>query len=177
MKQVKCGIHRKASERNLYMKKIRAIPLIITILIMALIFFFSSQTSSESSEVSRGLTRKAVHLFLQLFHLNGAGEAAAVSVLHHYIRKLAHFLLYALLGILSAVTMRITFKRTVSVSVICAAVICVLYSISDEIHQLFISGRSGQISDVFLDSAGAWTGIAVLLIFLKIKKGDRISDD
>ena len=37
---------------------------------------------------------------------------------------------------------------------------------TDEIHQLFISGRSGEIRDVCIDSLGVITGIIILLIIL-----------
>ena len=39
---------------------------------------------------------------------------------------------------------------------------------ADEIHQLFISGRSGEIRDVCIDSLGVITGIIILLIIFKI---------
>lgn len=38
-------------------------------------------------------------------------------------------------------------------------IICLLYSISDEFHQLFIVGRSGEVRDVLIDTIGALTGI------------------
>ena len=37
-----------------------------------------------------------------------------------------------------------------------------LYAATDEVHQLFVPGRSGQVSDVLLDSAGAIAGLALL---------------
>jgi VanZ family protein len=40
-----------------------------------------------------------------------------------------------------------------------ALLICILYAISDEIHQMFIPGRSGQVSDVLIDSTGGLVGI------------------
>ena len=40
--------------------------------------------------------------------------------------------------------------------------ICFLYACTDELHQLFSSGRSGQFDDVLLDSIGALLGILLL---------------
>ena len=40
-----------------------------------------------------------------------------------------------------------------------AWVVGTLYAASDEIHQLFVPGRSGQLRDVLLDSAGVAAGI------------------
>ena len=40
------------------------------------------------------------------------------------------------------------------------AVICVMiYASTDEIHQLFVGGRSGRFTDVLIDTAGGFIGI------------------
>ena len=36
---------------------------------------------------------------------------------------------------------------------------CVFYAAIDEIHQLFVPGRSGEIKDVLIDSCGSFIGI------------------
>ena len=41
-----------------------------------------------------------------------------------------------------------------------------LYAVSDEIHQIYVPGRAGRLSDVLIDSAGAAAGALVLLIVL-----------
>ena len=38
-----------------------------------------------------------------------------------------------------------------------------LYACSDEIHQLFVNGRSGEFTDVLLDTCGAGFGILVVI--------------
>ena len=64
--------------------------------------------------------------------------------------------------------MTINYKNNIYIPII----ICILYAISDEIHQLFVPGRSGQVSDVLLDTLGAFTGIMIYkLIYNKIKGG------
>lgn len=40
-----------------------------------------------------------------------------------------------------------------------AIFICVLYAINDEIHQLFMPRRGGQVKDVIIDSVGAIVGV------------------
>jgi VanZ family protein len=49
-------------------------------------------------------------------------------------------------------------------------VFCVLYAISDEVHQLFVPGRGAQVTDVMIDSFGAFVGIGVYGVICKIKK-------
>ena len=43
-------------------------------------------------------------------------------------------------------------------------IICFLYASSDEFHQLFVPGRSGQVTDIFIDMIGVVLGL--LLVFL-----------
>ena len=49
------------------------------------------------------------------------------------------------------------------------------YAGTDELHQLLIDGRSGQWTDVLLDSAGAMTGVllAALALYLIRKRSLR----
>ena len=45
-----------------------------------------------------------------------------------------------------------------------------LYAISDELHQYFVPGRSGEIKDVLLDSSGVITGVFLVWLLFKIIK-------
>jgi VanZ family protein len=45
-----------------------------------------------------------------------------------------------------------------------------LYAASDELHQVFVPGRTGQISDVVVDVAGAVAGLTLLWLGGKIFK-------
>lgn len=49
-----------------------------------------------------------------------------------------------------------------------ALLICVLYAISDEIHQHFVPGRGAQVKDVLIDSAGASVGIVGYLVLNRL---------
>ncbi len=78
----------------------------------------------------------------------------------HVVRKNAHFLIYLMLAIWvfhALLKSRIYGLK----SVFLAMGICILYAISDEIHQAFVPGRGPQLKDVFIDSAGALVGIVV----------------
>ena len=74
------------------------------------------------------------------------------------MRKCAHAGEYAVLGVL--LTMALTDRRRVMP----AAVIGILYAASDEFHQRFVPGRSCQLTDVLLDSAGLLAGIMLVLL-------------
>ena len=68
------------------------------------------------------------------------------------LRKLAHGTEYAILGALLVRALRRPLP---------SAVLAVAYSITDEIHQSFISGRHGAPVDVLIDSLGVLVGVVL----------------
>ena len=48
-----------------------------------------------------------------------------------------------------------------------------LYACTDELHQLFVSGRSGQFTDVLIDTLGALFGCLLLLMIRRLRKAWR----
>lgn len=129
---------------------------------MAVIFFLSHQPGSESGELSSLITEKIIAAAEQISPALGD----SVETLHTIVRKSAHFIAYLLLGILALNALQKSgaggFRSYAYAFLIAAA-----YAMSDEFHQLFIPGRSGEIRDVGIDSAGAATG---LLLFWLIRK-------
>ena len=52
-----------------------------------------------------------------------------------------------------------------------------LYAVTDEMHQLLIEGRSGQWTDVLIDSAGALTGVLIIaLVLWMVRKRNRLEE-
>lgn len=139
------------------MKKIKVIWCIVSVSIMALIFFFSSQTATESSDTSGRLATLLAKALGSIFH----GEALEniMSLCQFIVRKGAHFLLYTILGISVYNSLPQGGRWT---RFFIAVGICIVYAISDEVHQTFVDGRSGEIRDVFVDSTGSLVG-AVLM--------------
>ena len=127
-----------------------------------LIFSFSLQSAADSSEVSAGFLR--VILETPLLGVMENLSAEQQDMLHFLVRKCAHFSEFAVLGILSALMVsqfEIQPKRWYALGV------CVLVACADEMIQLFSSGRSAQVADVLLDSAGALVG---LMFVFRVKK-------
>lgn len=77
------------------------------------------------------------------------------------VRKIAHFSIYAFLGFWLRFLVR---QYTQKYTVLLSAVFSALYAITDEIHQLFVPGRSGQLKDVLIDTSGAIVGAAIAFI-------------
>ncbi|HEX7296850.1 MAG TPA: VanZ family protein [Pyrinomonadaceae bacterium] len=87
----------------------------------------------------------------------------ALAVVHGSVRKVAHFLEYALLGLLAARAFRGSPKAAIRTRwfAISAALI-VVYAFVDEYHQSFVPSRTGSIFDSFIDMAGGLTAILVV---------------
>lgn len=127
---------------------------------MAVIFYLSHQPAEASSELSSGIT----HLIIQTIQWVLPFGELNMDSLHFYVRKGAHFFAYFTLGLL-VVHALFTSRQRGFRGMTLALMICVIYAISDEVHQLFIPGRSGEVTDVIIDSAGASVGIMLYGIF------------
>lgn len=127
---------------------------------MAFIFSFSAAPAVESSETSDGISYKIVKVMAALPFLDWEEEELEekAETLHVPIRKAAHFSEYALLAVLWAAPFGYITKSTKK-RMAAAFLICLIYAVSDEIHQLFVPGRDGNVKDVLIDSAGAGSGI------------------
>lgn len=131
----------------------------LVILWMGLIFFFSHQPARESSELSSGITEVIVDVVNVIAPDND--QIFNRDIISFSIRKAAHFGVYLVLGLLVSNGL-IYSSIPRSKAIILALLICVLYAISDEFHQLYVPGRSGQVSDVLLDSSGGLVGVLLM---------------
>lgn len=120
---------------------------------MALIFYLSSQVSYQSNNLSKGVAKNIVEIINKLLP-NAAIDARTFN---NILRKFAHFSSYMVLSILvqnalekSGFSKRLSFIYTIT--------ICVLYAISDELHQAFVPGRGPQFTDILIDSLGVIAG-------------------
>ncbi len=134
---------------------------------MAVIFSFSSESREESGSRSEAITKAIARLLNPSFDDMTAEEQTAwVENLHFAVRKTAHFLEYALLGILST-GLLLLLRRHGWARIPCLytwlipAVFCLIYAASDELHQLFVD-RGAQVQDVVLDFCGALFGMSCL---------------
>ena len=143
------------------MKKI--FPILI-LLLMTSIFLLSSQKSTESAELSSGFCELAARLIYSKFSTyTPAVQAVIVKGLSRFIRKLAHMTLYAALGGMCYLWLH---RKPHNIAVSMA--ICTVYAAFDELHQRFVPGRSGELTDVLIDCFGAACGIAAAFILLCI---------
>ncbi len=143
----------------------------MTLLIMTFIFIQSAFPGDLSGRESGFIARFVAVLF--------QGDLEEVSF---FVRKGAHFTEYLLLGISLFLWIRErgrsgknlpdrVFGRPGWTS-LAAWTAGTVYALTDEIHQLFVADRSGQIRDVVIDSAGVLAGILLTkLLHHYIHKG------
>lgn len=144
------------------MKITRSFKYILVILWMILIFFFSNNNGISSTKQSDSFIIKPITFINNIVHLDMDQEEInrIIEIVEVPIRKCAHIFLYFVLAILVASLLK-TYNFSYQEIFIYSFLICLLYSISDEIHQLFIAGRSGNLIDVVIDSLGIYLGIFI----------------
>ncbi|MCK5762965.1 MAG: VanZ family protein [Clostridiales bacterium] len=135
---------------------------------MLFIFYLSSQVADESMRLSEFATE----FVMKIIEKVNFDIEFDIESFHHIIRKCAHFTAYLILGAFAVNALKrseIKGQR----SFVLALLFCVLYAMSDEFHQLFVLGRSGEIKDVVIDSIGSITGIWIYSKLIRIIDGLR----
>lgn len=155
------------------MKKIRLISIILIISVLSLstvIFIMSSQTSEKSSDTSGGVCEFLLTVFDSDYpDQTEAEKLDKVESLQFFVRKAAHFSAYAVLSALTLLA-ALSFYLKAKLSSVIALSYSLIFSITDEIHQSFVPGRSCEIRDVLIDFCGAITGTIIILIIRAIVK-------
>lgn len=144
----------------------RVINIILIVLWMSLIFVLSNDTAEESSKKSDGLIVRCVQDIIKR-DLSTKEKEKVLKYLVKPVRKSAHFFLYFVLGIL-IINLFKSFELFNYKTILLAILLCFLYACSDEIHQLFIKGRSCEVRDILIDTIGSLSGISVYYLFSKI---------
>jgi VanZ family protein len=121
----------------------------------ALILVFSGDdfSAGATSKILRPLLR---WLFPQL-------DAAAIHELHMAVRKTAHVVEYALLGLLAFRALRLSPASPLARAVALGLGLVLAVAAADELRQAALDTRTGSIADVGLDLAGGALGVGLLL--------------
>lgn len=149
------------------MKMKKAISIILVIIWMGAMFWFSNQQGTGSSSTSKKVSEIIVNIIDIKQQYSDAEKEEIIKVVEPVIRKLAHYTFYALGGILIANCVYQFCNKEKCVITI-SAIIGIAYAASDEIHQFMVPGRSGNVKDVIIDSIGILTGIALFLLLKEI---------
>lgn len=134
-----------------------------------MIFYFSHQPGDISRLESGTILHK-----LNLIEEDDidAVDDYKVLRLQRVIRKWAHKIVYFQLGVLlvlSIINTRFTNIKTYLISFIAATI----YGALDELHQMFVPGRGPLLSDVYIDSVSALTGVVFIALIIELLKNTR----
>ena len=144
----------------------KSIFIVLLVLWMGFIFSMSSENAEKSSNTSGQTIRVVLSAVPGFEEQPEEGKVNIIEKLQFIVRKSAHFIGYMILGILASGL--ILYYGNINKKYLLAFLICVIYAISDEIHQLFVPGRAGQVRDVLIDSAGSFLGIILVMAFVKL---------
>ncbi len=148
---------------------------VLVILWMTIIFLHSSMDATDSSQESGVVvTFITEHLVPGYADMDAGQQAHITDTLTFVIRKGAHMAEYAILGFLLVGALEI---RHLFILWLVAWMLAIAYAGTDEFHQTFVPGRSGELRDVYVDGAGALIGVSVKIWIEKIKlrKADAMS--
>jgi VanZ family protein len=139
------------------------IPWVLVIIWMAVVIYFSSQVAESSNQVSTGLGS----ILLKLIGRILPKSLTDPTVLNHVLRKLAHYFAYLILAVLMLNALKRSGAKNLT-AIAAAVAVCIVFAAADEIHQLFVSGRTGLFTDVLIDSFGVMSGIVSYLVIGRI---------
>lgn len=131
----------------------------------------SSADGVESGETSLRVTETVAEITVKDYEtMPPAEQAKVVQGLHGYVREAAHGLEFALLGFLCMMFFLSWEEGSRPVlpghwyRYLASLGFCVLFAVTDEVHQIFVSGRAFQMLDIGIDSVGATCGSAAALV-------------
>lgn len=150
--------------------------IIIAVIWVCVIFFMSSQSAVDSSQMSRKVTKVVVILGekVGLIEDGASNSENIIKEQNLNIRKFAHIAMYFLLTCIMFASLW-KFRANKKISVIISFSASIYIAVFDEINQMNYSGRnsglfSEGIGDVYRDLFGIVMAIVLLLVFRIIKE-------
>lgn len=149
---------------------------LLVILWAGVIFYFSSKTAEESTVQSRTVIF-SFHVIPEALISN----EETLEFIDGIVRESAHGIEYLILGVLmyNALFLCLNYRNqeekllTAETGIVCtdkyrkincflcAWIICCIYAVSDEIHQIPVPGRTFQLLDLIIDFSGSFIGILI----------------
>lgn len=164
------------------MNKKLIISWILVILWAGLIFFMSSMDTNESNGKSKTIINDVVEKSVET--TNGLGITdkhpsenkmnQVIEKLNYPLRKAAHASEYFIFTILILIALKNSGVKGRKVFII-ALIICFIYACTDEYHQTFVNGRTGQFSDTLIDTIGEIIGCSIIVLKNKFVKKRKVS--
>lgn len=144
------------------------IILILAIAWMVCIYKLSGMNSNNSNGKSTDIISIFIEDTLEITnnygitssHPNEQKIEKASKLINAPMRKVIHATVYFVLAFFIMILMNIIFDhKKYFWSVLIALILCIIFAGTDEYHQTFVAGRTGQLLDVIIDTAGGVVGI------------------
>lgn len=154
----------------------RIILLLLIIVNLSFIWVNSSKVSSDSDKTSKSIAQSVAKKAIKDFDtLPKEKQESHIAKLNEKIRSSAHFAEFIPLGILWWFFFFWLFEHKDKrwylplVSLVLSLGLSAICALSDEVHQIFVEGRSFELKDIATDTLGALfgNGICVLIYIIK----------
>ncbi len=154
----------------------------LTLFWMVFIFMMSSAGKDESNSQSGAVCEFICEHFVEGYEEMAPEEQIQMQQKISFpVRKCAHLSEYAVLGALMTLTaaswirggeetMRTGETPGGTVRILPVLAAGFLYAVSDEIHQIFVPGRSGEPRDVLIDTSGVLIGICLVRFHFSLRE-------
>ena len=136
----------------------KCIYIVLIIVVILSIYLFSSMNWKDTNSVSKGIIYKGIEIVEGFTHKE-YNKKSIVNKLNYPIRKCAHFTLFLLLGVCIYLLLN---AFNINNRFILSIILCIVFAILDETHQMFSLGRSSSILDILIDSMGSIVGIMII---------------
>ena len=144
--------------------EIKIFNIILIVIWMITVFIFSAQKGEASGDTSGKFTEIIIRILTgKSVDINNP----TIQMVETIIRKLAHFTIYTIGGFLIMNYAYGTDKK-LKEKILYSICFGGSYAITDEIHQFFVPGRSGNALDVLIDTSGVITGIFIYILMIKV---------
>lgn len=150
---------------------------ILVILWAGLIFIMSSMDTNESNGKSKTIINEVVKKSVET--TNGLSITdkcpsenkmeQVIEKLNYPLRKVAHASEYFIFTILILIALKNSGVKK-NKKFIIALIICFIYACTDEYHQTFVNGRTGQFSDTLIDTLGGFISCLIYASIMEISK-------
>lgn len=144
---------------------LRVVLFLLILSTATVIFLFSAQDGERSTEQVDRVENAVTDTFLPDYDPEKPSEEKTWVDEHltMLLRKCAHVIIFGLLGAWIYLFL-LTWRADPLSHYFSALLLTLLYAVSDEIHQLFVEGRSGRFTDVLIDMCGALALTTVILL-------------
>ena len=162
----------------------KKILLLCTLLVTAIAWMAAIYKLSDmNTNKSNGKSTDIIALFIEdtldvtneygitSSHPTDSKLARVSQLVNAPMRKVMHASVYLTLAFFVILFISILLNnKHYWLALIMTMIICISFAITDEYHQTFVSGRTGQLLDVFIDSAGAFIGTCIYTTYYIVYK-------